>query len=99
MGAPDLSSGGDEGTVYLILGASLGGSSTIDLSAADYRFVGENNGDSAGARVSGAGDVDGDGLGDILIGAYDNYDGGEHAGNAVGNCFGAVRLDRLPRRA
>ena len=67
------------GKTYLILGSSLGSSSTIDLSLADYSFVGEDDGDFSGYSVSSAGDVDGDGLDDILIGATGDDDGGDNA--------------------
>ena len=72
--------GVDAGKAYLILGASLGGSTSIDLSQADYTFVGEDPGDFSGGSVSSAGDVDGDGLSDLLIGASGNDDGGLSAG-------------------
>jgi hypothetical protein len=72
--------GVDAGKVYLVLGSSLGSSPVIDLSQADYSFIGENAGD--GASVSSLGDVDGDGLSDILIGAPGNDDGGNSAGKA-----------------
>ena len=74
--------GADAGKAYLILGASLGSTSEIDLSLADYSFVGELSGDSAGHSVSSAGDVDGDGLDDLLVGAIFNDDGGNKAGKA-----------------
>jgi hypothetical protein len=61
------------GAAYVVLGSSLGGSTTFDLSAADYVLIGEKPGDYAGAVVSDAGDVDGDGLGDVLVGALDHY--------------------------
>lgn len=41
----------------------------VDLEDADWTLVGEDNGDWAGYFASPAGDVNGDGLGDILIGA------------------------------
>jgi N-acetylneuraminic acid mutarotase len=41
----------------------------IDLADADWTLVGEENGDGAAHFASPAGDVNGDGLGDVLIGA------------------------------
>ena len=80
IGAYEYYGGYVGGKTYLILGSSLGSSSTIDLSLADYSFIGENGGDQAGRSVSSAGDIDGDGLDDILIGALYNDDGGYNAG-------------------
>jgi hypothetical protein len=74
--------GDDAGKAYLILGASLGSTSEIDLSHADCSFVGEDSGNYAGWSVSSAGDVDGDGLDDLLVGAHHNEDGGVNAGKA-----------------
>jgi hypothetical protein len=70
------------GKAYLILGSSLGSTGSIDLSLADYSFVGEYSYNYAGCSVSSAGDVDGDGLDDLLVGAYGNNEDGEYAGKA-----------------
>jgi len=59
--------GEDAGAAYLQLGPFEG---TIDLAQADVTWLGEAGGDQAGRKVAGAGDVDGDGLGDLLIGAH-----------------------------
>ena len=81
VGAYQSDDGGtNAGKAYLVLGASRGANAEIELSDADYAFIGEVEGDWAGSYVSGAGDVDGDGLVDILVGALVNDDGGSYAG-------------------
>ncbi len=83
VGAVGDDSGGSEaGKVGLFLGASLSSGATLDLGDADQRFIGEQAGDWAGAAVSAAGDVDRDGLSDLLIGAPRNDDLGTQAGKA-----------------
>ncbi|MFO1171321.1 MAG: VCBS domain-containing protein [Hyphomicrobiaceae bacterium] len=69
----------DEGEAYVVFGgASLAaldsdGDGAIDLSllsvGAGLRIVGRDTGDQFGRAVAGAGDVNGDGIDDLLIGA------------------------------
>ncbi|MDD3647712.1 MAG: integrin alpha, partial [Candidatus Dojkabacteria bacterium] len=68
-------SGNFSGKIYLVFGKASGWENNVNLSEADASFVGENADDWAGvfSSVSSAGDVNGDGFGDILIGAY-KYD-------------------------
>lgn len=70
-GYGDILVGGDSqgpGTVWLIHGPGMAGS--VDVTTAETSFVGEDAGDLAGAYTAPAGDVDGDGWADVLIGAY-----------------------------
>ena len=77
----DEEGGGDyAGQTYLILGKASGWAMDTNLSNADASFIGEDAGDHSGRSVAGAGDVNGDGYDDILIGAYGDDDGGSEAG-------------------
>jgi len=77
-GVPDILVGAyrnDEGAVdagagYLVHGPVYG---DYDLSSADAKFVGDDDGGFLGISVSGNGDVNGDGYPDVLLGAY-NHD-------------------------
>ncbi len=66
VGAPTANyRGTGAGAAYLLLGPLASGG----LASADRRFAGETIEDQAGTRVAAAGDVDGDGKDDLLIGA------------------------------
>ncbi|MFN7143931.1 MAG: MopE-related protein [Myxococcota bacterium] len=81
IGAARMDSGGtDAGAAYLVYGP---GSSLFDLSGAHARILGEGASDYAGTSVAGVGDTDGDGKGDILVGApYQDTGLGSLAGTA-----------------
>ena len=80
VGALRHDAGGfDAGAAYLLVDAPTG---TADLATATAKFVGEAPGDYAGRSVAGVGDVDGDGLGDVLVGADLNATAGPGAGAA-----------------
>ncbi len=72
------------GTVYLFLGGNLGASSSLNMEDADYVIEGVDyeGAGQGGASLASAGDVDGDGHGDFLIGAYQNDDANSWAGKA-----------------
>jgi hypothetical protein len=83
IGARHADPGGNAsaGIVYLVNGsATLTGD--INLSTADAEFTGEAAGDQAGRGIDGAGDIDNDTHGDILIGAYKNANSATDAGAA-----------------
>ncbi len=68
----DETTGVEAGAAYLVLaGGDLGPlTGTFALSDAHARYIAEAPGDRAGYAVSGAGDIDRDGFGDLLVGAY-----------------------------
>ena len=68
------------GQAYLLFGRADGWPPILGLDQADASFWGEGLNDFAGTSVSGAGDVDGDGLDDILIGAFKNGETATQAG-------------------
>jgi uncharacterized repeat protein (TIGR01451 family) len=71
------------GKAYLILGRAIADwGQDFSLADADASFVGEAVYDYAGHAVTGAGDVNGDGLEDFVIGAYQNDDGALDGGKA-----------------
>ena len=72
--------GSNAGQTYLILGRAFGWAMDTDLSVSDASFCGEGKLDYSGYSVSGAGDVNGDGYDDILIGAYGNDEGNSNTG-------------------
>jgi len=73
--------GYDAGKAYLIHASQLGsGGGSMDLSEANVHFLGEAIGDRLSHSVTAAGDVDGDGLSDVMMGAYGNGDAGVNAG-------------------
>ncbi len=76
----DADAGANAGKVYLLPGTW--GAGTLGALATST-LVGETAGDYAGLAVSAAGDLTGDGLPDLLVGAS-GYDGGEDGGGAGG---------------
>ena len=82
IGAPyNDEGGGSAGQTYLFLGkATADWGMDLSLSQADASFIGEAGDDASGMSIASAGDVDGDGFGDFLIGANGNDEGGLNAG-------------------
>nr|WP_248285318.1 FG-GAP-like repeat-containing protein [Alteriqipengyuania abyssalis] len=93
VGAPQGSDGGSyAGEAYVIFGSasgfgtSVGGRQVIDLttltSAQGFIIQGDAASDAAGVSVSSAGDINGDGYEDLIVGAKAGDDGGSYAGEA-----------------
>jgi hypothetical protein len=91
------------GAAFVIFGKA-DAFNTIDLSnfgaSAGFIIKGEATGDSAGYDVSGAGDVNGDGFDDLIIGAFGENQAGHNAGAAYvvfgkADGFGTVNLADL----
>ena len=90
IGAPGV--GSSAGQAY-VLNGSASGISDCDLSACtpDATITGAAASDNLGGSVSGAGDVDGDGYDDIIVGAFAAAANGQAyvlngSGTGIGNC-------------
>jgi hypothetical protein len=69
--------GGDAGRVYLYYGTPTGIAPTPS-----YTLTGESALDGFGVSVAGVGDLNGDGIDDLAVGAWRNNAGGNEAGKA-----------------
>ncbi len=87
------------GAAYLVLGPAT--ASEFSLAYAQARILGENQYEPAGFSVSGAGDVDGDELDDVLLGLPDSSLAGRESGAAYlvyGPITGDIPLSRADAR-
>ncbi len=89
IGSINNDAGGmDAGRAYVYFGAA-----NMD-NIADWISTGEASEDQFGSSVASVGDVNGDGFGDIIVGAYQNDAGGMDAGRAY-VYFGAANMDSI----
>uniref|UniRef100_UPI001882905E beta strand repeat-containing protein n=1 Tax=aff. Roholtiella sp. LEGE 12411 TaxID=1828822 RepID=UPI001882905E len=75
IGASDADPNGqvDAGSSYVVFGTNSGFSASLDLSSLNGSngfVINGNAGDGSGISVSSAGDINGDGFDDLIIGAY-----------------------------
>jgi hypothetical protein len=74
------------GAAYVVFGAESGFAANLNLSTLDgdngFKIVGAAEGDNAGWGVSNAGDVNGDGIDDVMVGARNADQGGSSSGNS-----------------
>ncbi len=85
IGASGAAPGGDSdaGSSYVVFGKT--GTATVDLDNLGnngFRIDGADAADQSGFSVSGAGDVNGDGLADLIVGARDASLGATYAGSS-----------------
>ena len=99
IGAPDADPNGQlsAGSSYVVFGSSSGFASSLNLSSLDgsngFVINGINSADFSGSSVSSGGDINGDGIDDLIIGAtgvsYQLYDGQTYVVFGSRSDFGA----------
>jgi hypothetical protein len=87
IGAPSAEEGGtNRGAAYVVFGKADGFSPSLVLSGLDgsngFKLAGLADRDYAGRSVSAAGDVNGDGFADLIMGAFRAAEGGTRRGAA-----------------
>ncbi len=91
IGAPNAAGAGDAalsaGDTYVVFGASGGFGAEIDLAViasgtGGFVIHGQDAGDNSGFSVASAGDVNGDGFADLIIGAPEGYAAGNYKQDA-----------------
>ncbi len=86
IGAPGAGSNGDTGSSYVVFGRASGFAAKSNLSNLDgtngFRLDGEITNDYSISSVSSAGDVNGDGFNDVIVGARAIDSKGENSGSS-----------------
>lgn len=92
------------GESYVVFGTASGMPARLNLSDLDgangFTIAGSNSTDSSGTSVAGAGDVNGDGFDDLIIGApYSDPNNVDNAGEAYiifgGASFGSIQFNSV----
>ena len=85
------------GKGFVIFGSAAG--ATVDLRNLDpqqgFAIIGANNGDQIGVSVSGAGDFNGDGFQDVVVGAPEMSGNGQAAAGRAYVVFGSGQPDTV----
>ncbi|MCA3284844.1 MAG: FG-GAP repeat protein, partial [Roseomonas sp.] len=81
----------DTGASYVVFGKATGWGAPVDLAAISagiggFGIFGRDVGDGAGGSVASAGDVNGDGFGDLIIGVWSS-DAGSNLKNYAGESY------------
>lgn len=96
VGAPEADADGkfNAGETYVVFGTGSGFAPDLDLSALNgsdgFRLDGITGRDRSGRSVAGAGDINGDGLDDLIIGARGGDPGGRSAAGESYVVFGTT---------